>query len=176
MRRRVVRGKYGRRGRSGAPKYGIKNLLVRNLEHLSPAQFAKARHGHPGQRPGRAGDRRRLDRQGETPLRAEPARPWRSATARSWPAGPRCVARLTSRLCPVIDPDEKVTGAVTVTVQCASSLPSRCQPSPTASGKARCLPLRLCARRDCRQPLPQSLRETRRPRRSCHPRDCHRSQ
>ena len=41
VRRRVVRGTYGRRGRSGDPGYGIKNLLIRNLEHLSPAQFAK---------------------------------------------------------------------------------------------------------------------------------------
>jgi transposase len=41
VRRRVVRGKYGRRGRSGDPEYGIKHLLARNLEHLSPAQFAK---------------------------------------------------------------------------------------------------------------------------------------
>jgi transposase len=41
VRRRAVRGKYQRRGRSGDPEYGIKNLLVRNLEHLSPAQFAK---------------------------------------------------------------------------------------------------------------------------------------
>ena len=41
VRRRVVRGKYGRRGRSGDPEYGIKHLLVRNLEHLSPEQFAK---------------------------------------------------------------------------------------------------------------------------------------
>jgi transposase len=41
VRRCVVRGKYGRRGRSGDPGYGIKSLLVRNLEHLSPAQFAK---------------------------------------------------------------------------------------------------------------------------------------
>ena len=41
VRRRVVRGKYRRRGRSGDPGYGIKNLLTRNLEHLSPAQFAK---------------------------------------------------------------------------------------------------------------------------------------
>jgi len=40
-RRRVVRARYGRRGRSGDPEYGIKGLLVRNLEHLSPAQFAK---------------------------------------------------------------------------------------------------------------------------------------
>ena len=39
VRRRVVRGKYGRRGRSGDPEYGIKGLLVRNLEHLSPGQF-----------------------------------------------------------------------------------------------------------------------------------------
>ncbi len=41
VRRRVVREKYGRRGRSGDPEYGIKNLLVRNLEHLHPDQFAK---------------------------------------------------------------------------------------------------------------------------------------
>ena len=41
VRRRVVRGKYGRRGRSGDPEYGIKGLLVRNLEHLSPGQFTK---------------------------------------------------------------------------------------------------------------------------------------
>jgi transposase len=40
VRRRVVRGKYGRRGRSGDPAYGIKHLLTQNLEHLSPAQFA----------------------------------------------------------------------------------------------------------------------------------------
>lgn len=41
VRRRVVRRTYGRRGRSGDPEYGIKNLLVRNLEHLTQAQFAK---------------------------------------------------------------------------------------------------------------------------------------
>jgi len=41
VRRRVVRGKYGRRGRSGDPEYGLKGLLVRNLEHLRPEQFAK---------------------------------------------------------------------------------------------------------------------------------------
>ena len=41
---------------------------------LSPDQFAKI-IGHPAGGPGRAGDRRRLDRQGETPPRAEPARP-----------------------------------------------------------------------------------------------------
>ena len=41
VRRRAVREKYGRRGRSGDPEYGVKGLLVRNLEHLSPAQFAK---------------------------------------------------------------------------------------------------------------------------------------
>ena len=40
-RRLAVREKYGRRGRSGDAEYGVKNLLVRNLEHLSPAQFAK---------------------------------------------------------------------------------------------------------------------------------------
>jgi len=51
VRRRVVRGKYGRRGRSGDPEYGVKGLLVRNLEHLSPGQFAKvmaALGGDPG--------------------------------------------------------------------------------------------------------------------------------
>jgi transposase len=41
VRRRVVRQQYGRRGRSGDPEYGVKGLLARNLEHLSPDQFAK---------------------------------------------------------------------------------------------------------------------------------------
>ena len=41
VRRRAVREKYGRRGRSGDAEYGLKSLLVRNLEHLSAAQFAK---------------------------------------------------------------------------------------------------------------------------------------
>jgi transposase len=41
VRRRVVREKYGRRGRSGDVEYGVKNLLVRNLEHLTPDQFSK---------------------------------------------------------------------------------------------------------------------------------------
>jgi transposase len=41
VRRRVVREKYGRRGRSGDAEYGVKGLLVRNLEHLRPEQFAK---------------------------------------------------------------------------------------------------------------------------------------
>jgi transposase len=35
VRRRVVREKYRRRGRSGDAEYGIKRLLVRNLEHLT---------------------------------------------------------------------------------------------------------------------------------------------
>jgi transposase len=41
VRRRAIREKYGRRGRSGDPGYGIKHLLERNLENLSPDQFAK---------------------------------------------------------------------------------------------------------------------------------------
>jgi len=41
VRRRAVREKYGRRGKSGDPEYGVKNLLIRNLENLTPAQFAK---------------------------------------------------------------------------------------------------------------------------------------
>lgn len=41
VRRRAVREKYGRRGRSGDTEYGVKNLLVRNLEHLTPDQFSK---------------------------------------------------------------------------------------------------------------------------------------
>src|SRR6266702_1127965 len=41
VRRRAVREKYGRRSRSGDAEYGVKGLLVRNLEHLSAAQFAK---------------------------------------------------------------------------------------------------------------------------------------
>jgi transposase len=41
VRRRAVREQYGRRGRSGDPEHGVKGLLVRNLENLSAAQFAK---------------------------------------------------------------------------------------------------------------------------------------
>jgi transposase len=41
VRRRAIREKYGRRGKSGDPEYGIKNLLARNLENLRPDQFAK---------------------------------------------------------------------------------------------------------------------------------------
>ncbi|MGH3301320.1 MAG: ISL3 family transposase [Streptosporangiaceae bacterium] len=52
VRRRVVRRTYGRRGRSGDPGYGIKSLLVRNLEHLSPGQFAKAMNTLGGSRDG----------------------------------------------------------------------------------------------------------------------------
>lgn len=41
VRRRVIRDKYGRRGKAKDPEYGIKNLLVRNLQHLRPAQLDK---------------------------------------------------------------------------------------------------------------------------------------
>ncbi len=41
VRRRATREKYGRRGREGDPEYGLKGLLNRNLETLSPEQFAK---------------------------------------------------------------------------------------------------------------------------------------
>ena len=41
VRRRATREKYGRRGRAGDPEYGIKRLLGRNLEDLTPAQFSK---------------------------------------------------------------------------------------------------------------------------------------
>jgi hypothetical protein len=41
VRRRAVREKYSRRGRSGDAEYGLKGLLVRNLEHLRPEQFTK---------------------------------------------------------------------------------------------------------------------------------------
>lgn len=52
VRRRAVREKYGRRGRSGDPEYGVKGLLVRNLEHLSPVQFAKVMDTLGGDRHG----------------------------------------------------------------------------------------------------------------------------
>jgi hypothetical protein len=48
----VVRARYGRRGRSGDPEYGIKNLLVRDVEHLSPDQFAKVITTFDGNRHG----------------------------------------------------------------------------------------------------------------------------
>src|SRR6266567_4739518 len=41
VRRRAAREKYGRRGRSGDPEYGIKRLLGRNLEDLRHDQLAK---------------------------------------------------------------------------------------------------------------------------------------
>ena len=41
VRRRAIRELYGRRGRAGDPEYGIRHLLEKNLENLSPEQFAK---------------------------------------------------------------------------------------------------------------------------------------
>lgn len=41
VRRGAIRAKYGRRGRAKDPEYGIKNLLVRNIEQLKPGQFDK---------------------------------------------------------------------------------------------------------------------------------------
>jgi transposase len=41
VRRRAIREKYGRRGKAGDPEYGIKRLLMRNLENLSAEQFEK---------------------------------------------------------------------------------------------------------------------------------------
>jgi transposase len=41
VRRRAIRDLCGRRGRAGDPEYGIKHLLEKNLENLSPEQFAK---------------------------------------------------------------------------------------------------------------------------------------
>ena len=41
VRRRAIREKYGRRGKAGDPGYGIKHLLERNVENLSPDDFAK---------------------------------------------------------------------------------------------------------------------------------------
>jgi transposase len=52
VRRRVVRARYGRRGRPGDREYGIKGLLARNLEHLRPGQFAKVMDTLGGDRHG----------------------------------------------------------------------------------------------------------------------------
>ncbi len=41
VRRRAIRERYGRRGKAGDPEYGIKHLLEKNLENLSPEQFGK---------------------------------------------------------------------------------------------------------------------------------------
>jgi transposase len=41
VRWRIVRAKYGRRGRKNDSEYGIKRLLLRNLEDLSPPQLEK---------------------------------------------------------------------------------------------------------------------------------------
>ena len=74
VRRRVVRGKYGRRGRSGDP--GVRHQEPAGTQPGAPlTRPVRQGHRRPAGRSGRAGDRRRLDRQGETPARAEPARP-----------------------------------------------------------------------------------------------------
>jgi hypothetical protein len=72
VRRRVVRGKYGRRGRSGDPEYGIKGLLVRNLEHLSPGQFAKVMAALPRAGFTRRHGARKLSRRGRAIAPANP--------------------------------------------------------------------------------------------------------
>jgi len=41
VRRRAIRELYGRRGKAGDPEYGIKHLLEKNLESLSPEQSEK---------------------------------------------------------------------------------------------------------------------------------------
>jgi transposase len=41
VRRRAIREKYGRRGKAGDPGYGIKHLLERSLENLSPDNLEK---------------------------------------------------------------------------------------------------------------------------------------
>ena len=41
VRRRATREKYGRRGKKGDPEYGLKGLLSRNLENLTPEKFEK---------------------------------------------------------------------------------------------------------------------------------------
>jgi transposase len=41
VRRRATREKYGRRGKEGDPEYGVKGLLKRNAESLSPEHFGK---------------------------------------------------------------------------------------------------------------------------------------
>jgi transposase len=48
----LVASSIATRGRSGDLEYGIKGLLVRNLEHLSPAQFAKVMDTLSGSRDG----------------------------------------------------------------------------------------------------------------------------
>ena len=47
VRRRAVREKYGRRGRSGDAEYGIKGLLVREPGAPAPGAVRQG-HGHPG--------------------------------------------------------------------------------------------------------------------------------
>ncbi|HEY4153062.1 MAG TPA: ISL3 family transposase [Pseudolysinimonas sp.] len=41
VRRRATREKYGRRGKKDDPEHGLKGLLGRNLENLSPEKFSK---------------------------------------------------------------------------------------------------------------------------------------
>ena len=99
VRRRVVRGKHGRRGRSGDPEYGVTGLLVRNLEHLSPEQFAKVTDAL-GRDP--AGQEIAAARFGKEKLRhalnppASPARSCASATSAAGSLPPTTGARRTT--------------------------------------------------------------------------------
>jgi transposase len=74
VRRRAIREIYGRRGKAGDPGYGIKHLLEKNLENLSPEQFEKVIETPRCHRP-RPAHRPSLDRQGETPSCPERPRP-----------------------------------------------------------------------------------------------------
>jgi len=94
VRRRVVRQKYGRRGRAGDPEFGVRGLLVRNLEHLRPDQFAKVmdtlgrdRHGHRSWPPGSA------RRSSATCLTCAPASPARRRASGKSAAG--CTPSMT---------------------------------------------------------------------------------
>jgi transposase len=92
VRRRVVRARYGRRGRAGDPEYGIKALLTRNLEHLSPDQFAKIIDTLDRDRYGQEIAAAWIAKE-KAPRRAEPAGPHHRIDAVPAP-GPRPAVRL----------------------------------------------------------------------------------
>ena len=122
VRRRAIRELYGRRGKAGDPEYGIKTLLNRNLENLSPDQFEKVIDTLDADR-ARPADRHSLDREGETPRRAEPPRPRHRHQ-------PRASGRSATGCSP------STTGAPRTRTSPSSSA----SPAPSPAGKTRSSP------------------------------------
>ena len=86
VRRRAIREKYGRRGKADDPEYGIKHLLERNLESLSPDNLEKIIETRTAARKASRspwpGSRRKTPRSAEAPRPDHPIHALRGAGPR----------------------------------------------------------------------------------------------